>query len=94
MDAALRSELDKALEDGEPGTIQELALRIGLEAEDARWAEVSCAHLARHRNAGVRGDALAALGQLARHESVRRQAEAAASDMETYLAWRFDRPAP
>jgi len=29
----------------------------------------------------------------AHHEYVRRQAESAADDLETYLSWRFDRPA-
>lgn len=31
-------------------------------------------------------------GLRARHETVRREAESAADDLETFLAWRFERP--
>ena len=114
MDAAeLRRRLEHALELDDAEALSELAQRIGDDAEDARWGEIAVAQLARHRNARVRGDALAALGQLARrfgnldrrrvqrlvenglharHEYLRERAESAASDLETYLGWTFERP--
>jgi hypothetical protein len=116
MDAEeLRRRFERALERDDPAELSELAERIGFDADDARWAEVAAARLARHRNARVRGDALAAFGHLARrfgnldrrrvqrlvetglhahHEYLRERAESAASDLETYLGWRFERPAP
>jgi hypothetical protein len=116
MDAAeLRRRLEAALEHDEPIALCALLQRIAFDADDAAFAEVACARLARHRNAHVRGDALAALGHLARrfgnldrrrvqrlveiglharHEYVRERAESAASDLETYLGWRFERPEP
>jgi hypothetical protein len=110
---ALRDEVERAIQEGEALSLRDLVVRVGHEAEDARWAEVICVRLAKHRNAMVRGDALAALGHLARrfgsldrrrcqrvvetalhahHEYVREQAASAADDLETYLAWRIDRP--
>jgi hypothetical protein len=109
----LRRRLERALERDDPEELETLAGRIGLDAADARFAEIAAAQLARHRNARVRGEALAALGHLARrfgnldrrrvqrlvenglharHEYVRERAESAASDLETYLGWRFERP--
>ncbi len=58
--------MERAIEEGETFALRDLVVRVGHEAADARWAEVVCARLAKHRNALVRGDALAALGHLAR----------------------------
>lgn len=109
----LRRSVEKALARDDPAELQQLVGRVAHEAPDRRWAEIVCARLAQHRNATVRGDALACLGHLARrfgqldrrrvqrlvenglharHEYVRAQAESAADDLETYLAWSFDRP--
>ena len=57
---------ERALAEGEVAALPDLVLKVAAEAEDARWAEVCCAQLARHRNAQVKGSALAALGHLAR----------------------------
>jgi hypothetical protein len=110
----LRRRFERALAEDRTSELRELVQRVAFEAEDARWAEVACARLARHRNALLRGDALAAFGHLARrfgqldrrrvqrlveiglhahHEYVRERAASAADDLETYLAWRLDRPA-
>jgi len=109
----LRRSFDKALAADQPSVLRDLVLRVALESDDPRWAEICCARLARHRDALVRGNALAGLGHLARrfghldrrrvqrlveiglharHEYVREQAESAADDIETYLAWSLDRP--
>jgi hypothetical protein len=114
MDAAeLRRRFEAALERDDPAELCALVQRIAFDADDAQWAEIACARLARHRNANVRGDALAGFGHLARrfgnldrrrvqrlveiglhapNEYVRERAESAASDLETYLGWRFERP--
>lgn len=104
---------EKAVERDQPAELRDLILRVAHEADDGRWAEICCARLARHRNALVKGDALAGFGHLARrfgqldrrrvqrlveiglharHEYVREQAESAADDLETLLAWQLDRP--
>lgn len=109
----LRRRFERALSEDQPSVLRDLVLRVALESDDPPWAEICCARLARHRNALVRGNALAGLGHLARrfghldrrrvqrlveiglharHEYVREQAESAADDLETYLAWRLDRP--
>lgn len=109
----LRRRFERAVAEDRPDVLCDVLREVAGQAEDPRWAEVSCARLARHRNAHVRGDALAGLAELARrfghldprrvkrlveiglhahHEYVREQAERAADDLETHLAWRFDRP--
>lgn len=113
-EAELQQSLERALEQDDAIALQQLVLEVALNAESREWAECTCADLARHRNAHVRGNALAGFGHLARrfgaldrrrvqrlveiglfahHEYVREQAESAAEDLETFLAWRFDRPA-
>jgi hypothetical protein len=117
MDAEREEELrlsyERALERDDPFELQELVLEVALQSESREWAECTCADLAKHRNAHVRGNALLGFGHLARrfgaldrrrvqrlvekalfahHEYVREQAESAAEDLETFLAWRFDRP--
>lgn len=110
----LRRRYEQAVERDDPEELQRLAIEVALDCEDRQWAECSCADLARHRNAHVRGNALLGFGHLARrfgsldrrrvqrlvekglfarHEYVRGQAESAARDLETFLAWHFERPA-
>lgn len=64
-DAELGRRFERALAEGGPEELREMVRRIAYDAEDRRFAEVCCARLARHRNALVRGDALAAFGRLA-----------------------------
>jgi hypothetical protein len=112
---SLRSAVEAALERDDPGELQDLVLRVALDAEEREWAEWCCAQLARHRSAQVRGNALLGFGHLARrwgrldphrvkrlvqiglfdrNEYVRGQAESAADDLHTFLAWEFERPPP
>ena len=62
----LMDSFDAALERDDPFELQELILVIALEARGRKWAEWACGRLARHRNANVRGNALAGFGHLAR----------------------------
>jgi hypothetical protein len=64
-DAELGRRFDRALEEGGTEDLREMVRIIVQDAEDPRFAEVCVARLARHRNALVRGDALAAFGRLA-----------------------------
>ena len=107
-----RRSVEKALERDDPIELQRVVLEVALESHEPAWAEYTCAQLARHRNAHVRGNALVGFGHLARrfgnldrrrvqrlverglfahHEYVRQQAESAADDLETFLAWHFER---
>ena len=113
-EASLRIRTEKALERDQPLELEQLVVELALESEDRIWAECTCAQLARHRNAGVRGGALLGFGHLARrfgaldrrrvhrlvemglfaqNELVRERAHSAADDLETFLAWHFERPA-
>ncbi len=113
-EARLRSRIEKALERDDPVELEQLVIEVALESDDRIWAECTCAQLARHRSAGVRGGALLGFGHLARrfgaldrrrvhrlveiglfapNELVRDRAHSAADDLETFLAWRFERPA-
>lgn len=113
-EAELRSHTEAALERDDPVELERLVIEVALGSEDRVWAEYTCAQLARHRSAGVRGGALLGFGHLARrfgalnrrrvhrlveiglfahNELVRGHAESAAEDLETFLAWRFERPA-
>jgi hypothetical protein len=62
----LRKRFEAALERDAPVELQQLILDVALECEDREWAECSCAQLAKHRNANVRGNALLGFGHLAR----------------------------
>lgn len=109
----LQQSFERARERDDPIELQQLVIEVALHADSREWAECTCADLARHRNAQVRGNALLGFGHLARrfgaldrrrvqrlveiglfsqHEYVRAQAESAAEDLETFLAWRFERP--
>jgi hypothetical protein len=64
--AAFRAEVEAAIERDDPTELMDVAMRVGLDAEERAWAQSCCAQLARHRNAQVRGNAVAGLGHLAR----------------------------
>ncbi len=63
---AFRRRVEAALERDDPQELEDLVLEIALDAHEREWAQACCAELARHRNANVRGNALAGLGHLAR----------------------------
>ena len=63
---AFRRRVEAALERDDPHELGDLVLEIALDAGEREWAQACCAELARHRNANVRGNALAGLGHLAR----------------------------
>lgn len=65
-DAGLRHRFEDAIERDDPFELQDLVLEIAHRVEDRLWAETSCAQLAKHRNAHVRGNALLGFGHLAR----------------------------
>ena len=65
-EARLRSRIEKALERDDPVELEQLVIEVALESDDRIWAECTCAQLARHRSAGVRGGALLGFGHLAR----------------------------
>ena len=62
----LRERVEDALLRDEPIELEDLILEFSLHTEEREWAECCCAQLAKHRNAVVRGNALAGLGHLAR----------------------------
>ena len=67
-DPRFRDGVEDALERDDPIELQDVILEVALESGEPNreWAECCCAQLARHRNAHVRGNALAGLGHLAR----------------------------
>lgn len=99
------------------GNLAELrlvALALAIHAEDPEAAESACLTLSDHPDGITRGNAILALGHLARihrrlsvgvrpvveaalrdpDDWVRGQADAAADDIEHFLGWKLDRPAP
>lgn len=64
MDEARLAEA--ALERDDPVELMDWILELASEGRDRSLAENCCARLARHRNAMVRGNAMLALGHLAR----------------------------
>jgi hypothetical protein len=65
-EAELHRSFEHALERDDPIELQRLVLDVALHSESREWAECTCADLARHRNAHVRGNALLGFGHLAR----------------------------
>lgn len=57
---------EAALERDDPVELMDWILELASEGSDRSLAENCCARLARHRNAMVRGNAMLALGHLAR----------------------------
>ena len=86
-----RAGVEAAIERDDPIELMDVATRIGLEAEEREWAQSCCAQLARHRNAQVRGNAVAGLGHLARRfgrldpNRIKRIVEIALTDRSEYV---------
>jgi len=88
---AFQTAVESALERDDAVELMDLALDIGLEADSREWAQSCCIQLARHRNAQVRGNAVAAFGHLARRfgrldpQRVRRIVDVALHDPSEYV---------
>jgi hypothetical protein len=88
---AFRAAVEDALERDDPIELMDLALDIALEAGEREWAQSCCIQLSRHRNAQVRGNAVAAFGHLARRfgrldpQRVRRIVDVALHDPSEYV---------
>jgi hypothetical protein len=86
-----RTSVEDALERDDPIELMDVALDIALEAEERDWAQSCCIQLSRHRNAQVRGNAVAAFGHLARRfgrldpQRVRRIVDVALHDPSHYV---------
>jgi hypothetical protein len=65
-EGAFERRIEAAIERDDPHELMDLPLEIALEAPELPWAQATCAQLARHRDANVRGNAVAGLGHLAR----------------------------
>jgi hypothetical protein len=63
---ASRTEAESALKDGDVGKLSRLVIGIGLYEMDREWAEAYCLDLCSHVDPNVRGNAILALGHLAR----------------------------
>ena len=63
---AFREAVEDAIERDDAVELMGVTLEIAHGATDREWAQSCCIQLARHRNAQVRGNAVAAFGHLAR----------------------------
>jgi len=63
---AFHDRVEAAIERDDPLELADVIFEVGLEAAEREWAQACCVALARHRNAEVRGNAVAAFGHLAR----------------------------
>ena len=96
MTRSFQENVETALERDDPFELQELVLRVALDAEDHEWAEVCCARLAKHRNAHVRGNAILGFGHLARRfgrldpQRVHRLVDIALYDLHEYVREQAD----
>jgi hypothetical protein len=90
-DEAFRTAVEDALERDDPIELMDVAFEIALEAAEREWAQSCCIQLSRHRNAQVRGNAVAAFGHLARRfgrldsQRVRRIVDVALHDPSDYV---------
>ena len=86
-----RAGVEQAIERDDPIELMDVALEIALESGEREWAQSCCIQLARHRNAQVRGNAVAAFGHLARRfgrldpHRVRRIVDVALYDPSDYV---------
>ena len=64
-ESELHLRTERALERDDPVELERIVVEVALESEEREWAECTCAQLARHRSAGVRGGALRGFGYLA-----------------------------
>ena len=62
---AFRERVEDALLRDDPLELEPLILDVAHHSEEREWAEACCVQLARHRNAMVRGNAVAGFGHLA-----------------------------
>jgi hypothetical protein len=91
-----RAGVEAALERDDPLELEDLALEVALEGEEREWVQACCAQLARHRNAVVRGNAVAALGHVARRfgrldpQRIKRIVEIALCDRSEYVRERAE----
>jgi len=89
--AAFRARVEAAIERDDPLELRDLPLEVALEADEWDWAQSCCAQLARHRNALVRGNAVASLGHIARRfgrldrQRIKRVVEIALWDRNDYV---------
>lgn len=87
----LRSRVEDALLRDDPLELEPLVLELALHSTQREWAEACCAQLSRHRNARVRGNALAGFAHLARRfgqldlHRVKRRVELALFDRHEYV---------
>lgn len=88
---AFRAEVEAAIERDDPVELQDVILEVALEADEREWAQACCVQLARHRNANVRGNAVAGFGHLARRfgrldpHRIQRLVEIALHDRHEYV---------
>lgn len=61
-----RTRAEALIAQDEAESLRDVAREIGLEAADREWAQSCLIQLARHHDAGVRGNALEGFGHLAR----------------------------
>ena len=61
-----RARAEAAIARDELASLRPLVLELALEADDREWAQSCLVQLARHRDAEVRGNAIAGFGHLAR----------------------------
>lgn len=83
--------VEEALERDDPIQLMDLVLDLAMDGGDRDLGEMCCVRLARHRNAIVRGNALAGFGHLARRfgrldeNRVRRLVEIGLHDPHDYV---------
>jgi len=89
--SAFQSDVEAAIERDDPVELQDVVLRIAIEADEREWAQSCCVQLARHRSALVRGNAVAGFGHLARRfgrldpQRIKRVVEIALWDRNDYV---------
>ena len=89
--SAFRREVEDAIERDDPIELMDVVLRVAHEAPDRTWAQSCCIQLSRHRNAQVRGNAVAGFGHLARRfghldpQTIKRRVDIALHDRSDYV---------
>lgn len=66
MDADQQRELERVIEEDDPEELLALLIELALSCDDREFAQACCLRLARHGNVDVRGNAVLAVGHLAR----------------------------
>lgn len=84
-------EVEDAIERDDPIELMDVVLRVANDAADRAWAQSCCVQLSRHRNAHVRGNAIAGFGHLARRfghldpNTIRRRVDIGLHDGSPYV---------